>query len=256
MIGRQRVGSHSGLVRLLGEQLGEKSPREFESHTLRRVERSFERPRRSNLHQVSKMQSLPRVFLFDVGNVMIEADHAITYKILEDFGVHSSNAEQFYSNTEYLEFNRGNISANDFYRILIEKYLKYSLTYEQVVWAHNQHIYAVSQDVEEILQTLSRHRISFTTDTNEWQTERERELIDLRKYSDSIFRSHEIHMLKIDQGLFPYLLKKLDAKAEEILFIDDSIEKVKIAENYGLLTLLFKDAAQLSNSLKNLDIAK
>ena len=37
-------GSHSGLVRLLGKQVSPKGDHRFESCTLRRVERPFERP--------------------------------------------------------------------------------------------------------------------------------------------------------------------------------------------------------------------
>ena len=196
--------------------------------------------------------SAPSILLFDVGNVIIDADHAITFKILEGFGVKPENAKLFYSNPQYQEFSRGRINEKEFYSLLIETYLKFSLTYDQVVYAHNQHIYALNKEVKKILDSLSRATLAFATDTNPWQTVRERELIDLRKYTDKIFRSHEIHMLKIDNGLFPYIINNLKEKPSEILLIDDSSEKIEVGKSYGLSTLQFKTAKQLESQLRRL----
>lgn len=192
----------------------------------------------------------PKVLLFDIGNVVVEADHAITHKILEEYGVARANAETFYSNNEYLEFSRGNLDHHAFYQILIDKYLKFHLDYKQVVNAHNLHIYKVNQDVERILQKLSSYQIAFATDTNQWQTERVRELIDLSNYSDRIFESHKIHMLKSDEGIFQYIAKSLNVGVERILLVDDSPHKIKAAKHSGLQTLLFKNATQLSLELR------
>ena len=191
----------------------------------------------------------PKFFLFDVGNVIVDADHAITYKILGDFGVALNKAKLFYSNDEYLEFSRGRISADAFYQALTEKYLEFPLNYEQVVYAHNQHMYAANKEVEKIIGKMSSYKIGFVTDTNEWQTARERELVDLRKYSNIIFRSHELHMLKIDNGFFSYLASQLNERPENLLLIDDSPEKIALAEILGFHTITFKNPLQLSQAL-------
>lgn len=190
--------------------------------------------------------------MFDVGNVIIDADHVIAFKILEGFGVKPENAKLFLSNSEYLEFSRGRINEQEFYNLLVEKYLKVPLTYDQVVYAHNQHIYALNKGVKKVLDSLSRPALAFATDTNPWQTTRERELIDLRKYTDKIFRSHEINMLKIDKGLFPYIIKNLRAEPSEILLIDNSIENIEAGRSCGLLTLQFKTVKQLKSRLRRL----
>lgn len=87
--------------------------------------------------------------------------------------------------------------------------------------------------------------MAFLTDTNVWQEEGLRRLIDLTLYSDQIFRSHEIGMVKIDDECFPYVAGKLGVKPKEVLLVDDSAEKVEMAEKHGLRTIHFKSAEQV-----------
>jgi len=192
--------------------------------------------------------------IFDVGNVIIKSDQNITFSMLKDYGVPNNAARKFFDNYEYREFSRGNISARIFYDTLIQKHLGVHLKYEHIVDAHNKHLTGVIHKVVEMLSKLPREKLVFLTDTNEWQTTRERQLIDLSHYSDIIFRSHEIHMLKIDDGLFPYIIKKLNVKPEEIILIDDSIEKIEIAQKHGLRTHQFIDPSQLADYLISQDI--
>jgi HAD superfamily hydrolase (TIGR01509 family) len=196
----------------------------------------------------------PKVILFDIGNVVIDADEAITCKLLRDLGVPKERARLFFSNNDYLEFSRGNISGQDFYRALVNEHLKTPLTYEQVVNAHNQHIYGINKGVLQIVQNLPKERVSFATDTNEWQTAKEKELINLRDYGKYIFRSHELHKLKVDDGFYNEVLKSFGVNSIEILLIDDSPEKVNAAKALGLQGLVYKNPTQLNESLDKLSI--
>lgn len=190
-----------------------------------------------------------KIIIFDVGNVIVEADHSITYRTLEAYGVPSQKARRFFDNSEYKEFSRGNIDGRSFYEALTQKYLEAEFAYEQIVDAHNKHLFGVDNKVIQILSKLPKEKLAFLTDTNEWQTERERELIDLRHYSSRIFRSHEMHMLKTDVSCFPYVVSQLGVKAAEILLVDDSIEKGLMAQGYGLKVHQFKGADGLTDYL-------
>lgn len=55
-----------------------------------------------NGRMVPLLKSMPQIFLFDVGNVIIDADHAITFKILQEYGVDPDRARLFYANDDYL----------------------------------------------------------------------------------------------------------------------------------------------------------
>jgi len=188
--------------------------------------------------------------LFDVGHVIIKSDHTITYKILKDHGVSEKNAKTFFTNKAYKDFSRGKINGKQFYQSLVDDYLQTPLSYEQVVNAHHKHIFALDKGVSRILSQLASKKLVFLTDTNAWQTEREKELVDLSIFSKTIFRSHEIHRLKTDPGCFPYIIKQLHCKPEQILLIDDNIKNIHLAQKHGLQTLHFIDAKQLREALK------
>lgn len=187
--------------------------------------------------------------MFDVGNVILKADHRITHDILKKYGVPEENTQNFYNNPDYMEFSRGRISGNDFYRSIVEKHVKFQLTYEQVVKAHDNHIYEVDSEVLDIVSRLSD--IAVLTNTNEWQTLREKELVDLGKYSKKILRSHEMGMLKTDEGCFEKVIKELGIEPDKIIFIDDNRDNIEMAGSAGIECILFTDAKSLEKELKS-----
>ena len=186
--------------------------------------------------------------MFDVGNVILKADHKITFDILKKYGVPEENAANFYNNADYAAFSRGKISRKDFYAAIVEKHVRFQLTYEQVVEAHDKHIYEVDTDVMRIVSGLPG--IIVFTNTNEWQTNRERELVDLEKYSDKIIRSHEIGMLKADEGCFEKIIKEFELNPSEVIFIDDNKENIEKAMMAGMDGILFTDAKNLERKMK------
>lgn len=202
----------------------------------------------ANFINKHKLPHTMKFIIFDIGNVIVNADHNITYKRLQEYGIPSDSSRKFFDNDEYKEFSRGNINGRSFYEALI-RYFGTSLTYNQIVKAHNEHLFGIDDNVVSILSRLPKESVVFLTDTNEWQTQRERELIDLTSYSDRIFRSHKIHMLKTDSNCFPHIIKRLGINPEKILLIDDSVEKVLMAQKYGLQTHQFTDSVQLTDYL-------
>src|SRR3989338_6993795 len=118
------------------------------------------------------------MLLFDVGNVIVEADHKITYRILQDYGT--------------------------------------PIEYQQVKDAHDSHLYGIDRAVVAILDRIPKSQLAFATNTNDWQTERERQLIGLTLYSDKIFRSNDIQMLKTDDACFPYIINQLQVESGQI----------------------------------------
>lgn len=191
------------------------------------------------------------ILLFDVGNVIVKADHEITHRRLQAYGVPSENAGLFFKNEEYSDFGRGKINGEDFYRALIGKYLRFPLDYRQVKNAHDEHLCGLDEAVVAILDRLPKNRLAFATNTNEWQTEREKQLIDLGLYSNRIFRSNDIRMLKTDDAYFPHIVDKLQVEAGKIILVDDNPENASKAKKYGLQAIQFSNAGHLLNELES-----
>lgn len=66
-----------------------------------------------------------------------------------------------------------------------------------------------------------------------------------------VFKSHEEGFTKINDDAFLNVLKKIDAKPEECIFIDDLEINVKRAENLGIKGIVYKNLADLKEKLSN-----
>lgn len=198
-----------------------------------------------------------KIIFFDVGNVIVKANHNITKKYLESLGVSKENSKNFFNNEDYYDFSRGKISGKEFYERLVSKHLKFDLSYEQIVSAHDMHLYDIDKDVMKIIKkiySMKKYELGIITDTNIWQTRKEKELVDLSKYCKYIFRSHEMEMKKVDDGFFEKVLDELNVKGSEILFIDDLEVNLKKAKEVGIKTVLFKNGEKLGKELGELDL--
>ena len=191
--------------------------------------------------------------LFDIGNVVVLADHAITHRILnEQYAVPMEKAKMFFKNKKgeeneaYREFSRGNITGHQFYEALRDKYIQWpQLTEAQAHHAHDEHLYAVDEKVVDLVRETAKHfTIGFLTDCNAWQTEQvEGKLIPLSTYSPIIFRSHDLHALKTDAACFPQIIKTLNLSPEEIVLVDNSPEKLEMAMKHGLVGIVYHEHA-------------
>lgn len=172
------------------------------------------------------------LFVLDIGNVILLADHQRTFEALDKYGIDREKSQQFYKIPEYLEFSRGNIPNLKFYEV-IRRLLGKNLSYTQVKEAHDYHLYGVDYKVLEVAGRISKNQLVFFTDTNLWQTQKERQLVDLTSLSTNIYRSHDTKKLKRDPGTFHWMTERLGVKPSKIHFIDDKKEYVLAAKDAG-----------------------
>lgn len=197
-----------------------------------------------------------RLVLFDVGNVIVRATHAITWAILEDWGLAPEIARRFFANEDYANFARGELDGNEFAQRLMDKHLQITFpSYLELRTAHDAHMYDVNRGVIVLLDSLRAHEIplAFATDTNAWQTLREIQLVALQKYGRA-FRSNELGALKADGGVFERIIADLGEDPQRVLFVDDSPEKIERAAALGMVTHRFTSVAVLQQELIRLGL--
>ena len=68
---------------------------------------------------------------------------------------------------------------------------------------------------------------------------------------DKIFVSYELGLLKPDKAIYQSVLAKLNAKPEEVIFIDDKRENVEAAKSLGINGIVF-DRNTISRQIKTL----
>jgi len=74
----------------------------------------------------------------------------------------------------------------------------------------------------------------------------------LNEIFEKIYLSCDIHLSKPDKRFFDYILKDINAKAEDCIFVDDRIGIVNEAENLGFKSILFESKEQLERDIKNI----
>ena len=190
--------------------------------------------------------------MFDIGDVILKADQLITEKWLINLGTSRKRAIKFFNMPEYLEFSRGKITEKVFFHALALN-SKIQFTLKEIKHAHGNHITCVNIKVVELIKRIPQKQIGIITNTNNWQTEREKELIDVAHIVNHnfIFRSHKIGLLKSDKGLFSKVLEKLAVPASSVYFIDDNPSNIKKAKNAGIITHLYTDPKLLKKFLIN-----
>lgn len=77
---------------------------------------------------------------------------------------------------------------------------------------------------------------------------------DLSIFSD-VFFSNELKMEKPNKEIFNFLLKEINQKPENCLFIDNSPVNIAVAKKLGFNAILFKNLNQLKKELASFSIA-
>jgi putative hydrolase of the HAD superfamily len=75
-------------------------------------------------------------------------------------------------------------------------------------------------------------------------------LKDLPFDLEFMFPSYQMDALKPDEKIFKAVLKKINEKPEDILFIDDKKENVKAAESFGIKGIVFEKETVLKSVQK------
>lgn len=77
-----------------------------------------------------------------------------------------------------------------------------------------------------------------------------RQKYDFFQWFEEIVLSGEVKLVKPDPLIFAYLLRKSGRRANQCLFVDDSIHNIAVAEKLGFATIHFQSPEQLKTELQ------
>lgn len=69
---------------------------------------------------------------------------------------------------------------------------------------------------------------------------------------DDVVLSYEVNLIKDSSEMFELALSRLNLKPNEVIFVDDKQEKLDIAKELGINTVLFKSVNDLKEDLNHL----
>jgi HAD superfamily hydrolase (TIGR01509 family) len=199
-----------------------------------------------------------KLFVFDLGNVILPFEHRqIAVKLHE-----TSRIQDRFTPDDLFKFlfdmdrglvnpyEEGLMSSVDFFAKLREKY-KLELEYDEFkdIW---NIIFQEDSEVNKAILYLKNkgYPVFLLSNTNELHFSYIMERYPIVHSLDEWILSYEVGAKKPKQKIFDTIFEKTDTARGEVLYIDDVPEYVEAAKNYGLQGLVFKNAKDVWELLK------
>jgi putative hydrolase of the HAD superfamily len=190
--------------------------------------------------------------IFDLGGVILNIDYHLTAKRFVELGV--KNFDELFSqaqqSTLFDDLETGQISPADF-RDQLRNIVKLDLTNEQIDDAWNKMLLDLPKErIDILLAAKENYRTFLLSNTNIIHLDAYTEdlqkahgIENLGKLFEKEYYSHEIELRKPNKEVFEFVLEQNGLEASETLFIDDSIQHIKGANEVGIHTF-FMDASK------------
>lgn len=199
-----------------------------------------------------------KLFVFDLGNVILPFEHRqIAVKLHE-----TSRIQDRFTPDDLFKFlfdmdrglvnpyEEGLMSSVDFFAKLRDKY-KLELEFDefQDIW---NIIFEEDLEVNDAILYLKNkdYPVFLLSNTNELHFSYIMERYPIVHSLDEWILSYEVGAKKPKQKIYDAIFERTDAARSEVLYIDDIPEYVEAAKSYGLQGLVFKNAKDVWELLK------
>ncbi|RTQ44905.1 HAD family phosphatase [Hymenobacter gummosus] len=199
--------------------------------------------------------------LFDFGGVIINIDYDRTLAAMRALSRVGSTIEftQAAQSTLFDELETGRISPAAFRQGLRTHYDLSHATDAELDAAWNAMLLDVPLERLEYLRELRRqgYRTALLSNTNSIHIQVIDEMLR-REYGlangiaeviDRVFYSQQVGLRKPGREIFEHVLRELDWRPEETLFVEDSIQHIRTAEALGIHTLFLAPPLTLTEAL-------
>jgi len=201
-----------------------------------------------------------KYIVFDLGSVVIKENwDAINDEFMKKYGISTFMRSQYNEEVQdvYDEVIAGKKEMVEVFKKILEVKERKDLDPQELVEAYQESYgknKGLNQELIELIRELrKRYKLACLTDTIpiHYEDHRKRGLLD---EFDKPFGSHEIGGKKRDGTPFDILIEKLGVMPNEIVFIDDGEDNVRVAKSKGINAIQFLNNEQLKEDLKKLDI--
>lgn len=192
-----------------------------------------------------------KAIIFDLGGVILDIDYEATINAFKELG--KENFEELYTQANQTKlfdrFETGMISPDEF-RDEIRNYLGYDLEDGMIDDAWNALLGDLPEERIELLRKLKKdYPIYLFSNTNDIHYHEFRKIIRntfgktdiLEDIFKKTYYSHLVGKRKPNADAFQLVLNEQGLKANETLFIDDSIQHIEGAKELGLQTIHLVD---------------
>lgn len=188
--------------------------------------------------------------IFDLGGVLLNLDFNLTQQAFVKLGV--VDFKEYYTKAQQVglfdDFETGKITELQFYEQL-KKISRIDKPNEEIIVAWNSMLLNFPKIRKELLISLRKEfSIVLLSNTNETHVRAFTEIVkeDIGEHSlsplfNEVYYSNEIGLRKPNTNAFEYVLTQNNFKAEETLFLDDSVQHIEGAKQLGIKTVHITD---------------
>lgn len=194
--------------------------------------------------------------IFDLSEVIISGYHNVEFVVAEHTDI---KAEEFLERKKetidmFLDAMRGKYTEDEYLEDLING-MNWKMSKEELKKYIRENLnIPVLGTIEVVKKLKANYNVILLSDhILEWvdyilENNRDIDIFDKKYFS------YEYGKLKVDEGIFEYILKDADINADETIFIDDSRENIENAKQSGITGIVFEDVSQLQKELTKLNI--
>jgi HAD superfamily hydrolase (TIGR01509 family) len=171
-------------------------------------------------------------------------------------GVEVVTFRKAYFENNYL-INKEGASKEVFWAAVLEDLKKSDRLSVLLDYVNNIPKGIINEDVVEVIAKLKKAGLKLGLVSNETLEGGEKiKQTEVAKYFDQILISAEVGLMKPQREMFELMLKKLDVRPEEFIFVDDAEKSLENANEIGFTPLLFFGSEDLIVKLTELGILK
>ncbi len=147
-------------------------------------------------------------------------------------------------------YQKGEISCDEFLdSIVLHSNDKLNQESARTLW--NKILIQEKFDTIDIIKKLKKHyNLAIFSNTNQIHCEYMYANYSFFGEFEKIYLSHEVGLIKPDPTVFSFMQDDLNTRAEECVFIDDTMPNVEAAINAGWQAIHFKDVRDLNSLLE------
>ena len=196
-----------------------------------------------------------KILLFDLGGVCLSNHWSKEQreKFSKEFNLNFEEMENYHMKN-VKEINTGKLDEKSYFKNLFTEQKKEPKIEEAINFTRKNN-YEFKDVLQFIKELKSKYKIFALTNEIKEAADFRIEKFKLKEYFDEIFVSSYIGMEKFNESkIYKYVIKKLNAEAENIIFVDDKESNLIHAKELGIKTIHFKNLTQLKEDIKNIGI--
>lgn len=190
-----------------------------------------------------------KAIIFDFGGVILDIDFSKMNKAFAGLGIIDFKEIYSQQNADHLfrHLEEGKLNEQEFYDAF-RRSIQLPLSNEQIRNAWNSLLVSYRKEALSTINKIKhKYRLFLLSNTNSIHVEAFNKIYkeqigegSLDDYFDKVYYSHIMGYRKPGKEAFEYVVKENNLSAAETLFIDDSIQNIKPAEELGIQTIFLK----------------